>query len=105
MQAGTESSQPTIGKTQLKPGVKWFGDAVGLFCGTEWTPPNGTASFDDTVPAIKTFQDPSAFNATHVSVTDIHPLLNGVQINRLVNMNDVFTLIQPFTGIEYPVRE
>ncbi|MCH8147545.1 MAG: thrombospondin type 3 repeat-containing protein, partial [Planctomycetes bacterium] len=61
---GIDSSPPTVGETQLKPGVKWFGDAVGIFCGVDWEPPNGTTNIDDTVAAIKTFQNPNAINAT-----------------------------------------
>ena len=99
---GIDSSPPTVGETQLKPGVKWFGDSVGFFNGVAWTRPNGTTSIDDAVACIKTFQDSHAFNATHVSITDIHPLLSGVQINKVVNFNDVFAFIQGFQGLEYP---
>ncbi|MCH8147544.1 MAG: hypothetical protein IH987_06045, partial [Planctomycetes bacterium] len=38
-------------------------------------------------------------------ITDIHPLLSGVQINRFVNFDDVFAFVQAFTGIEYPGSE
>ena len=97
-----QSAPPTAGETQLKPGVKWFGDVVGFFCGVDWTRPNLTANIDDAVAAIITFQDPDAVNATHVSITDIHPLLSGTQINRVVNFDDVFAIIQGFQGMEYP---
>ena len=96
------SAPPTAGETQLKPGVKFFGDAVGFFCGLNWTPPNRVVNADEFVAAIKTFQDPDANNATHVSVTDIHPLFSGVQINRVVNFDDVFAFLQGFMGNEYP---
>ncbi|MCH7993876.1 MAG: hypothetical protein IIB57_05460 [Planctomycetes bacterium] len=43
----------------------------------DWTPPNGVTSIADTFAAIKTIQDPDASHATHVSITDIHPLLSG----------------------------
>ena len=87
---------------QAKPGPKWHGDAVGFFDGFIWTPPQGTVNFDDVVAAIKTFQDPNAFNATHVSLTDVHPNLTGVQINKIVNFDDVFVLVLGFQGFEYP---
>jgi|GEM_PF-2518695 len=99
---GFEIGPPLIGETQLKPGVKWHGDAVGIFDGLAWTPPNGATNIDDAVAAIKTFQNPSGFNATHVSVTDVHPNLNGAQINKIVNIDDVFVQILGFKGLEYP---
>ncbi len=45
---------------------------------------------------------PNAINATHVSVTDMEPNLNGDQINLIVNINDVFSIIRGFQGFEYP---
>ncbi|MCH8243478.1 MAG: hypothetical protein IH897_12850, partial [Planctomycetes bacterium] len=91
-------SEPLIIETSRKPGVKWWGDAVGYFDGTKWTAPNGTTSIDDAVAAIKTFQDPNAFNATHLSVTDVGPQ----ELNGMVNTNDVFMIILGFQGYEYP---
>lgn len=88
--------------TQLKPGFKWWGDCVGFFTGTEWTPPNGSVNFDDVTAAIKTFQDPDAINATHVSVTDVHPNLPPLHPNRLVNIDDVAQILQGFQGNPYP---
>ena len=52
--------------------------------------------------SIKTFQDSNGFNATHVSITDIQPPLNGAQINRLVNFDDVFAFLRGLSGFEYP---
>ena len=96
------SDPPLSAATQAKPGDKWHGDCVGFFDGAVWTPPNGTTSIDDAVAAIKTFQDVNALNATHVSVTDMVPNLNGMQINKIVNINDVFSIILGFQGQEYP---
>ena len=107
------SNPPLSMETQAKPGVKWWGDCVGTFTGpmgvppNVWTAPNGTTNIDDAVAGIKTFQDPSAFNATHVSVTDLEPTRPDLpppanQINRLVNINDVFVTILGFQGNEYP---
>ncbi len=95
-------SADTLLDTQAKPGVKWWGDCVGFFTGTEWTAPNGATNFDDAVAGIKTFQDASAVNATHLSVTDVHPNLNGAQINKIVSFDDVFQIILGFKGNEYP---
>ena len=76
---------------------------MGFFDGAVWTPPNGTTSIDDAVAAIKTFQNINAFNATHVSVTDMVPNLTpGPQINLIVNIGDVFSIILGFQGQEYP---
>ena len=88
--------------TQAKPGAKWHGDCVGSFDGAVWSPPNGTTSFDDVVAGIKTFQDAGAINATHLSVTDVHPNQNGTQINLIVSFDDVFQIILGFKGNEYP---
>ena len=109
-ESGGVLSADSLLDTQAKPGVKWHGDCVGFFDGAVWTPPNGTTSIDDAVAAIKTFQDPSKTpgcgappcNATHVSVTDVVPNLNGTQINLVVNINDVFSIILGFQGQEYP---
>ena len=49
-----------------------------------------------------TFRDPNGFNATHVSVTDVHPNLSGAQINKIVGFNDVFVQVLGFQGDEYP---
>ena len=107
---GLVSDPPLSAATQAKPGVKWHGDCVGFFTGTEWTGPNANTNIDDAVAAVKTFQNPSATpgcpappcNATHVSVTDMVPNLNGMQINKIVNINDVFSIILGFQGQEYP---
>ncbi|MCH8147885.1 MAG: right-handed parallel beta-helix repeat-containing protein [Planctomycetes bacterium] len=101
---GEVSDPPLSVQTQAKPGVKWYGDAVGFFDvdTNTWTAPQGTVNIDDAVAAIKTFQNPAAFNATHVSVTDVHPNLSGTQINKVVNFDDVFVQILGFQGREYP---
>lgn len=67
-------------------------------------------NIDDAVACIKTFQDPNAINATHVSVTDVHPAdptlpPPGNQINKIVNFNDVLLFLLAFQGDEYPGPE
>ncbi|MCH8148859.1 MAG: hypothetical protein IH987_12815, partial [Planctomycetes bacterium] len=100
-------SDPALLDTQAKPGVKWFGDVVGSFTGPTgsppnvWTAPNGTVNADDFVAAIKTLINANAFNATHLSLTDVHPVLNGEQMNLLVNINDVLLIIAGFQGKTY----
>ncbi|MCH8148575.1 MAG: hypothetical protein IH987_11360 [Planctomycetes bacterium] len=94
-------------ETQAIPSFGWFGDCVGSFTGPNgnppnvWTPPNGTVNLDDAVAAIKTLNNPNGLNATHLSVTDIHPALNGDQINLNVNFNDVLIIIAGFQGKTY----
>ena len=105
---GVGSSPPTIGETQLRPDSnKWWGDAVGYFCGTYWSGPQGVCNFDDVNASLKTFQNPNAMTATHVSWTDIHPNrpdLGGISVhpNKLVNTDDIFQFIKAFQGFEYP---
>ncbi|MCH8150403.1 MAG: proprotein convertase P-domain-containing protein [Planctomycetes bacterium] len=103
-ESGGDLSADALFDTQVKPGVKWHGDVVGFFDGIagKWTAPQGAVNIDDAVAGIKTFQNPSAFNATHLSVTDVHPNLNGDQINLIVNIGDVFVIILGFQGQEYP---
>ncbi|MCH8148099.1 MAG: hypothetical protein IH987_08935 [Planctomycetes bacterium] len=107
VEAASVLSADALFDTQAKPGSKWLGDAVGNFTGPAgnppnvWTSPNGTVNIDDAVAAIKTLNDPTALNATHLSVTDIHPVLNGVQMNLQVNINDVLVIIFGFQGKTY----
>jgi len=100
-------SNPIAVQTQAKPSGKWWGDCVGFFDGTEWTPPQGFVAIDDTVAVIKTFQDPSAFNALHISRADLAPAdptqpFPNNQINRVVNIDDAFMTILGFQGEPYP---
>ncbi len=102
-ESGGVLSADALFDTQAKPGVKWHGDVVGRFDGPAeaWTAPNANVNIDDAVAGIKTFQqDP--VTATHVSVTDVHPVfLGGPHPNGLVNINDVAIIILGFQGFEY----
>ena len=114
----TESA-PLAAATQLRPlANKWWGDAVHDFNGVvpgEWGPPQGVCNFDDVTAALRTFQGPDNLpgcgappcNATHVSITDIHPARpdiggNSVHPNKLLNIDDVFLFIGAFQGNRYP---
>ena len=82
-------------------------DAVGSFNGAFWTDPQGVTNVDDVSAAILTFINPAAINATHVSVTDVHPNRpdlggNSVHPNRLVSIDDVFQFILAFQGDQFP---
>ena len=105
---GLASGPPLVAETQALPADnKWWGDAVGVFNGAFWSGPQGVVGFDDVTASLRTFQDPTAINATHVSLTDIHPNrpdLGGISVhpNKLVSIDDVFSFIKAFQGDEYP---
>ena len=99
---GTDSAPPLAAETQAKPGFLWHGDVVGSFDGENWSGPNGVVNAADFQAVIFTFQDPNAGNATHVSVTDVHPVFfGGPHNNRLVSINDLLVIIKGFQGTEY----
>ena len=77
-------------------GGKFWGDTVGSFTGTEWTPPQGVTNIDDAVAVIKNWQ--AEPGAPHASVADVEPQF----INRVVNFNDVLFVIFAFQGDPYP---
>ena len=97
-EAGNESDPVVVQTTAAPLTPREWADCVGSFDGTNWSPPQGITNFEDVSAAIKTFVDPTAFNATHVSVTDVEPQTpNGV-----VNFNDVFTIVLAFQAEPYP---
>jgi len=112
------STGSLVVNTQALPGGnKWWGDCVGAFDpnADEWTGPDGLVSINDAVAAIKTYQNPSLVgpgcgtppcNATHVSVTDVHPAGFPTHDygtpNQVVDINDVFAIILGFQGKEFP---
>jgi|GEM_PF-1570122 len=114
----TVSDPPLVAQTQALPGGnKWFGDVVGSFdpVADQWSPPDGLVTINDAVAAIKTFQNPTRVgpgcgtppcNATHISVTDIHPAGFPLEPwgtpNQVVDINDVFAIILGFQGNEFP---
>ncbi|MCH7995204.1 MAG: hypothetical protein IIB57_12285 [Planctomycetes bacterium] len=114
MDGGAASDSPLVAETQLKPAdEKWWGDAVGFFTGPKgnppnvWTGPQGVTNFDDVNACLRTFIDPNAVNATHTTISDVHPNrpdLGGLSVhpNKLVSIDDTFQFIQAFQGAEYP---
>jgi len=75
---------------------KFWGDTVGSFDGTNWSPPQGVTNFDDAVAVIKTWQvEPGA---PHTSVTDVQPQF----IDTVVNFDDVLFVVFAFQGDPYP---
>lgn len=82
--------------TTPKPGAKFWADCVGFYNGVAWTPPQGATNIDDAVAAIKTFQSSGA--EAPISWVDVE----DEQVNHIVNINDVFTIIRAFQGLPYP---
>lgn len=96
-------SDPLSIATAARPSSgRWWGDTVGTFDGTVWTPPQGTTNIDDAVAAIRTWQGGAVVapvgDVAHLSVTDIEP----GDINMVVNFNDVLLSILAFQGEMYP---
>lgn len=77
-------------------GGKFWGDTVGSFNGTEWSPPQGVNNIDDAVGVIKTWQ--GAAGAPQMPRTDVEPQ----EPNRVVNFNDVLFVLLAFQGDPYP---
>ena len=90
---GSESA-PLIVKTVAQPLPKQWGDVVGYFDGTEWTPPNGDVNMDDVTAAIWKFQQPAG--PPHFAIVDVAEDLG------FVNFTDIFLLVQAFKGEAYP---
>ena len=91
--------------TSLQPGGgKFWGDAVGIFDGVEWTAAQGIANINDALAAIATFQcgqvvaPTPGSNCAHLSIADIEP----GNINTVVNFADVLIFIKAFQGDMYP---
>ena len=94
---GSTLSTPLVMQTIDQPGGgHGWGDTVGGFDVTEWSPPQGIVNINDALATIKTFQQ--AAGAPHLSVSDIEPQF----INRVVNINDVLFVILAFKGNAYP---
>jgi len=88
---------PIIMQTTPQPGGnKFWGDTVGFFNGTFWTAPQGAVNVDDVVGTIKTWQQ--ADGAPEIPRTDVQPQ----EPNRIININDAFTIIRAFQGQRYP---
>ena len=93
---GATHTDPLSIDTIDQPVPKFWGDTVGSFNRTDWSPPQGATNIDDAVAVIKTWQE--AEFAPHKSVTDVEPQF----INRIVNINDVLFVIIAFQGDPYP---
>ncbi len=95
---GVETSPLTVATVGEPFAPRKWADCVGTFDGVVWSSPQGIVNFEDVTAALLTFSDADAFNATHVSITDVEPQTP----NHLVNINDVFTIILAFKGDSYP---
>ncbi|MCH8150270.1 MAG: hypothetical protein IH987_20220, partial [Planctomycetes bacterium] len=77
-------------------GLRFWGDTVGFFNGTEWTLPQGIMNIDDALAVIHTWK--GLPGAPHASVTDVEPQV----LNRIANFNDVLIVLFAFQGDFYP---
>jgi|GEM_PF-1137161 len=93
---GTFSPPLAIDTAHQPGGGKFWGDTVGSFDGTVWSPPQGIVNIADAVAIIKAWQ--VAPGAPPLPVVDVQPQT----INRLVNINDVFAVLLAFQGRPYP---
>lgn len=90
---------PIVLNTIARPGLKKWGDVVGSFDGTKWSPPQGTVNIDDAVAAIKKFQgEPTAAPMIWIDVVGEAP-------NFVANFEDVLFLIKAFQGDDYPFSD
>jgi hypothetical protein len=73
-----------------------WGDVVGEFTGTEWTPPNGLVDFDDIAATIDSFKGlPTAPPRFWV---DLYPCAP----DGIIDFNDIATVRDAFAGWPYP---
>ncbi len=85
----------------LPSGGKFWGDTVGGFDGSSWGPPNNIVNANDFLAALQKFQNLP--QAPHVSVVDVQSVSSiDPCLNKLVNIADVFLLLQAFQGNTYP---
>ena len=82
--------------TSPKPQAKFWGDVVGFFSGTEWTPPNGFVDVNDVQAMIKFLVISKA--APHITRVD----LGGEVPNWLINASDLQLVIRAFLANTYP---
>ncbi|MBI4717137.1 MAG: hypothetical protein HY763_04975 [Planctomycetes bacterium] len=93
---------PMTVSTNPRPSPKFWGDAVGIYDGARWTPPNGLVNINDVYTIAQTWvgvepqrPHPAVSDIMGTSATD--PCLNGV-----VNIADVFLELKAFQGNPYP---
>ena len=89
-------SDPLELPTIARPGIKYWGDVTGEWDGIRWKGPNGTVNMDDIQVAVRYFQGQP--NKPQRHWVDVDPEVP----DRVVNMADVFMLVQAFRSAEYP---
>ena len=87
--------------TAPQPQGKFWGDAVGLNNGVEWTPPNGFANVTDVVSVLAFIQGNAirpAFQVVNLeAISSADPCLNA-----FVNTADVLIMVRAVSGDVYP---
>ena len=89
-------TEPIVLKTIVQPSPKHWGDVVGSKVWITWGPPDGNVNMSDVQACVEAFQhdDQAPFGAW----VDV----DGEIPNAVINMTDIFLVIQAFKGEPYP---
>ena len=96
---GVELSDPLFLATTLQPEPKYWGDAVGMFDGSKYTPPNGVVNYDDIQAAVKYFIAGGVGGGIpHLCQVDLAPQVP----DQVLNFTDIQKLVDAFKSEYYP---
>ena len=96
---GVELSDPLILATTTQPEPKYWGDAVGMFDGSKYTPPNGVVNYDDIQAAVKYFIAGGVGSGIpHLWQVDLAPQVP----DQVLNFTDIQKLVDAFKSEYYP---
>lgn len=93
---GVGYSDALVISTVPKPQGKVWGDVVGSFGGTQWSPTNGQVNVDDVVASIQFLTLKST--APHITWLDLAPQTP----NWIINVTDLQMILLAFRGGLYP---
>lgn len=87
--------------TADKPSGKYWGDVVGSFNGSEWSPPNGFANVQDVQAILAAIgQVPGAPALTVCDLASVS--ISDSCLNGLINVGDLFMAVRAVSGDLYP---
>ena len=95
---GLHFSDPLVVRTTPKPQGKAWGDLIGSFDGTEWTPPNFLVNVNDVMAMIRFLTDKPAPHITVVDLAGAAPTYT----NFIVNATDLQMVLEGFGGKSFP---
>ena len=99
---GVLFSEPVVLPTAPQPSAgKFWGDAVGINNGVEWTPPNGLANVQDVVGVLAYIQN-NAIKPEFQVVNLEAVSSNDPCLNNFVNTADVLIMVRAVSGDQYP---